>query len=175
MTGSPLTADEIVELLRLEPLPGEGGRYRQTYRSDETLPAGALPARYGTDRPMSTAIYYLLTDERDSFSAFHRLPTDEIYHFYLGSPAEIFLLRPDGDTERVVLGPDLAGGDRVQLVVPRGVWQGSRVVPGGRYVLLGTTMAPGFEFADFEAGAREELVARYPDRAGVIRELTRSS
>lgn len=175
MSDARPTAAEIVALLDLEPLPGEGGRYRQTYRSEETLRAGALPERYDADHPMGTAIYYLLTDDPDSFSALHRLPTDEIYHFYLGDPVELFLLRPDGGNDRIVLGPDLARGERVQFVVPRGVWQGSRLIAGGRYALLGTTMAPGFEFIDFEAGDVERLAARHPGRAEVIRALTRPS
>lgn len=175
MSDAWLTADEIVALLDLEPLPGEGGRYRQTYRSEDTLRAGALPERYDVDHPTGTAIYYLLTAAPDSFSALHRLPTDEIYHFYLGDPVELFLFRPEGESERVVLGPDLAREERVQLVVPRGVWQGSRVVAGGRYALLGTTMAPGFEFVDFESADVEELVALHPDRADVVRALTRPS
>lgn len=175
MSDARPTAAEIVALLDLEPLPGEGGRYRQTYRSEETLRARALPERYDVDHPMGTAIYYLLTDDPDSFSALHRLPTDEIYHFYLGDPVELFLLRADGGSDRIVLGPDLARGERVQFVVPRGVWQGSRVIAGGRYALLGTTMAPGFEFVDFEAGDAGRLAARHPGRAEVIRALTRPS
>jgi predicted cupin superfamily sugar epimerase len=169
-----LTARAIVELLNLEPLPVEGGHFSQTWIADETIAAGALPARYGRAKLAGTAIYYLLTDERDSFSAFHRLPTDEVYHFYLGDPVEQWLLRDGGRVERVVLGPDLAAGQRVQHVAPRGVWQGSRLVPGGRFALLGTTMAPGFDPLDYEGGTREALLATCPDAADVIRALTRT-
>lgn len=164
---------ELIEALKLAPLPVEGGLYRQTYVGDESIPRGGLPARYSTDKPFSTAIYYLLTDEPDSFSALHRLPTDEIYHFYLGDPVEQLLLLPDGASERVVLGHDLLSGQRVQHVAPRGVWQGSRLIAGGRFALLGTTMAPGFSDHDYEGGEREALIERYPDQAELIRSLTR--
>jgi predicted cupin superfamily sugar epimerase len=167
-----LTAEEVIELLRLEPLPIEGGYYRVTYRADETLDAAALPQRYGGPRAYGGAIYYLL--HGDHFSALHRLLTDEIYHFYLGRPVEMLLLYPDGRDEIVRLGTDLAAGERVQMVVPRGVWQGSRQADGtDGFALLGTTMAPAYEQADFELGDREALIANYPQRIGLIRSLTR--
>jgi predicted cupin superfamily sugar epimerase len=168
-----LNADLIIELLGLVPLPEEGGLFRQTYRAAEVIPAAALPPRYGAPRRLSTAIYYLLTDDPDSFSALHRLKTDEIYHFYLGDPVEMLLLHPDGRNERVVLGQDLAAGQRVQIVVPVGSWQGSRLIRGGRYALLGTSMAPGYEKEDFELGSREALLRDYPDQAEFIWALTR--
>lgn len=168
-----LTAEQLIAHLKLEPLPVEGGYFRQTYRSEETIPRGALPMRYPTDRTMGTAIYYLLTADPDSFSALHRLPTDEIYHFYLGDPVEMLLLHPEGRGEQIVLGPDVFGGQRVQFVAPRGVWQGSRLIPGGRFALLGTTMAPGFDESDYTGGECEELVRSYPEQAELIRQLTR--
>jgi hypothetical protein len=168
-----LTADQIIVLLDLEPLPEEGGLFRQTYRAAEEIPASALPRRYGGPRRFATAIYYLLTDDPDSFSALHRLKTDEIYHFYLGDPVEMLLLRPEGGSERIVLGPDLAAGQQMQFIVPSGAWQGSRLVPGGRWALLGTTMAPGYEQEDFELGDREALLSEYPNQAELIRSLTR--
>jgi len=168
-----LTAKELIEHLKLEPLPVEGGYFRQTYRSDETIARAALPGRYPSERLMGTAIYYLLSDEPDCFSALHRLPTEEIYHFYLGDPVELLLLHADGRSERVVLGPKIFGGQQVQFVVPRGVWQGSRLIPGGRWGLLGTTMAPGYDPSDFEAGEREASIQRYPQEADLIRALTR--
>jgi predicted cupin superfamily sugar epimerase len=164
---------ELIARLGLVPLPVEGGLFRQTYLADETLSATALPARYGRPKPLSTAIYYLLTAEADSFSAMHRLPTEEVYHFYLGDPVEMLLLHPDGRSEEVRLGPDVLGGERVQFVVPRGVWQGSRLRPGGAFALLGTTMAPGFDPADYEGGDRHRLVDAYPAAAALIRALTR--
>jgi predicted cupin superfamily sugar epimerase len=167
------TAELLIERLGLAPLPVEGGHFRQTYVSDEAIAASALPARYGRDKTLGTAIYYLLTSDPDSFSALHRLPTEEIYHFYLGDPVEMLVLHADGRGELLTLGQDLLGGQRVQLVVRRGVWQGSRLATGGRFALLGTTMAPGFDDLDYEGGEREALVSRYPDHADRIRSLTR--
>ena len=170
-----LKAEQIVRQFGLEPLPGEGGMFRQSYISDEGIPRDALPDRYPGDKPMCTAIYYLLTDAPDSFSALHRLPTDEIFHFYGGDPVEMVMLHPDGRGQRVRLGPDFMNGEHVQLVVRREVWQGSRLAGGGRcgWALLGTTMAPGYTGPDYEAANRAELLARYPDFASSIRRLTR--
>jgi hypothetical protein len=167
-------ASEIIEFLGLKPLPVEGGYFRETYRSNDLLHVAGLPARYPTAKFAASAIYYLLTDEPDCFSAMHRLPTDEIYHFYLGDPVEMLLLHADGNGERVLLGSDLAAGQRVQLVVRRGVWQGSRLVSGGSFALLGATMAPGFDPSDFAAGHLEELIRDFPGHADMIRQLTRS-
>jgi hypothetical protein len=168
-----LTAKKLIEHLRLEPLLVEGGLFRQTYSAEERIPRSALPGRYRGDKAFSTAIYYLLTSDADSFSALHQLPTDEVYHFYLGDPVEMLLLHPDGTSRRVVLGQEILHGQQVQFVVPRGVWQGSRLIPGGRFALLGTTMAPGFDETDYVGGDRQQLVARYPDQGELIRALTR--
>jgi predicted cupin superfamily sugar epimerase len=123
-------------------------------------------------RAAGTAIYYLLTPE--TFSALHRLRGDEVFHFYLGDPVDMLQLSPDGLGKWVTLGSDLESGQQPQVVVPAGVWQGSKLRPGGQYALLGTTMAPGFDVADFELGRREELLAAYPDFAEAIQGLTRS-
>ena len=168
-----LTADEIIEFLSLQPLPVEGGYFRQTYRATESVSASSLPARYGRDKPFCTAIYYVLTSDPDSFSALHRLPSDEIYHVYLGDPVEMLLLYPDGKSAVVGLGPDLQAGQRMQFVVPAGVWQGSRLAAGGTFALLGTTMAPGYGEADYTGGERGALSEHYLDRGDLIRELTR--
>jgi predicted cupin superfamily sugar epimerase len=165
------TAEELIAALDLKPLPVEGGYYRETYRSDLRLPAAALAPRYTSDRSAATAIYYLLTPE--TFSALHRLPGDEVYHFYLGDPVELLLLDAMAGRGTVVtLGSDVLGGQRPQLLVPRGVWAGSALKAGGRVALLGTAMAPGFEFADFEAGSRGVLTAAFPAFAEHIHRLT---
>lgn len=168
----PPIADQIIAVLDLKPLPQEGGYYRETYRAGELLPAGALPRFHGRDKVLGTAIYYLLTP--DTFSALHRLPTDEIYHFYFGDCVDLLQLEPDGSGRVVRLGPDVLAGQTPQLVVPRGVWQGSRLVEGGAFALLGTTMAPGFDFTDYEAGDRARLTAQYPAFAAWIAALTRA-
>ena len=167
------TAAQLIEYLHLEPLTFEGGHFRQTYVAQESIAAHALPARYGGPRKLGGAIYYLLTREPDSFSALHTLKTDELYHFYLGDPVEMLLLHPEGRGERIVLGQDVLEGQHVQLVVPRGVWQGSRLISGGSFALMGTTMAPGFDFADWTEGKREALIREYPQQAELIRALTR--
>lgn len=170
----PLSIEQIIQTLGLSPLPAEGGLYRETYRASDTIPPSALDGRYaGQEKPCGTAIFYLLTNQPDSFSALHRLPTDEVYHFYLGDPLEMTLLHPDGTVQTVILGQDLLQGQQVQFVVPRGVWQGSRVNAGGQYALVGTTMAPGFTPADYEGSNREMLLAQYPQARDAILALTR--
>lgn len=166
-----LTPDRIIELLGLVPLPIEGGFYRQTYRADERMGAHTLPARYGKAKHFGGAIYYLLYGEH--FSALHRLLSDEVYHFYLGDAVEMLLLYPDGKSEVVFLGTDIEAGQQLQCLVPRGVWQGSRITVGGNFALLGTTMAPAYDQEDFELGERAALCEQYPERAELIRALTR--
>jgi predicted cupin superfamily sugar epimerase len=162
--------NQLIRHLRLEPLPIEGGHFRRTWVSSDLV---SIPG-YGAQRPAGTAIYYLLTSDADSFSAMHRLATAEIYHFYLGEPVEMLLLDKQGSAQRIVLGPDILAGQHVQYVVERSVWQGSRIIRGGRFALLGTTMAPGFDPRDFTLGHREELVRQLPGHATLISQLTRS-
>ena len=167
-----ITADEVIGLLGLRPLPEEGGYFVQTHRAAdvavEALPAGSTGAR-----PGKTAIYYLVTPLE--FSALHRLPGDEMFHYYLGDPVDQVRLWPEGGGEVVRIGADLRAGQRPQVLVPGGVWQGARLVVGGPhgFALLGTTMAPGFDFADYEGGERARLVAAYPAFRGWIEALTR--
>jgi len=167
------TADEIKTILGLKPHPIEGGFFRETYRSSAAIPATALPPMYVKDagRSFGTAIYYLLTP--DTFSEFHRLPTEEVFHLYMGGPVRMWQLFPDGATRQVVLGTDILAGQEPQVVVPPGVWQGSYVEPRAAYALLGATMAPGFDYSDYVSGQRNKLIERYPDIAEEIRRLTR--
>jgi len=166
-------AEQLIRFYGMKPLPIEGGFYTQTYRSPETISKGVLPERYQEERPYGTAILYLYNTDPDCFSALHRLPTDEVYHFYLGSPVEMLLLHPHGKSERVILGQDIFNQQKLQLVVPRGVWQGSHLLAGGPFALMGTTMAPGYVESDYEGGEREELIRQYPHEADLIRLLTR--
>ncbi len=165
-----LAAPEIIQLLQLKAHAREGGFYRETYLSSEKIPSGCLPSRYSSERAFGTAIYYLLTPE--TCSRLHRLKTDEIYHFYLGDPVIMLLLFQDGSSEKITLGQDIAGGQQLQVVIPRHTWQGSFLKPGGQVALLGTTMAPAFDYADFEAGERETLMLEYPSRKDLIQHLT---
>lgn len=159
-------------LLDLIPLEREGGWFTETYRAREILPAGTRdPARPG-ERSLATAIYYLLTPE--AFSAVHRVHSDEMFHFYLGDPVEMLQLLPGGEGLVVTLGTDLAAGMRPQVLVPRGVWQGTRLTAGGGMALLGTTVSPGFDPADYEHGDRDTLIAAYPRFRERIIALTRS-
>ncbi len=165
-----MTAEEVKQLLQLEPLQVEGGFFRETYRSRWHVSEEYLPEGTRGPRSIGTAIYYMLTPE--TFSALHRLPGTEIFHFYLGDPVVMLQLLRDGNWTTVTLGTDLAAGQQPQVVVRGGVWQGSRLAPGGKFALLGTTMSPGFDYADFQIGDREQLIAQYPDAAEMIRQYT---
>ena len=165
-----ITVDKIKSLLNLKPHPVEGGYFAETYRSQHHIPKDALPDSYKSDRSFATAIYYLLTP--DTFSKMHRLLTDEIFHFYLGDPVEMLQLLPDGSGRAITLGPDILNGMHLQVTVGKGVWQGSRLLPGGKFALLGTTMSPGFEPCDFESGQRDVLVDSYPHLRDLITALT---
>lgn len=159
-----MTAEEVIAMLQLQPHPVEGGFFRETYRCNESL------SQNGATRSVSTAIYYLLTPR--TVSALHKLPGDEVFHFYMGDPVRMLQLWPDGSTRTLVLGIDLMVGQVPQLVVPGGVWQGSVLVEGGRWALLGATMAPGFDYGDYVSGDRAELTGRYPAELLMIERLT---
>ena len=166
-----MDASRVKQLLGLEPLTGEGGFFYETYRSGERIPRSALSSRYPGDRSFGTAIYYLVTPE--SFSALHRVPGDELFHFYLGDPVIMLRLYPDGAGDTAILGNDIEEGQLLQSLAPGGVWQGLRLTEGGRFALLGTTMSPGFEFEDYEQGDRATLQREYPAFAEMIERFTR--
>lgn len=163
LTPEHLTAWEVVRLLKLEPLDQEGGYFRRTGESATTLPGG--------QRAWSM-IYSLITPE--GFSALHRLGKEEVWCFHAGDPLESLRLRPDGSGEWVKLGLNLAHGERPQDVVPAQVWQGTRLVAGGRWALVSCVVAPEFGWSDFELGSRAALSTAYGDFAEGIRELTRA-
>ena len=167
-----MNAEKLKLLLNLVPLSIEGGYYAETYRSSDIIPSEALHSRYSGSRSVCTAIYYLL--ESDTFSELHRVASDEIFHFYLGDPVEMLQLWPDGRGKRVLIGTDIESGMAPQLVVPHGVWQGARLVGGGKLALLGCTVSPGFDYADYESGSRRFLGEAYPEYRDLICALTRS-
>ena len=156
-----LGAEEIIRRLNLKKHPMEGGYFVETYRTEEKC----------GERSLSTAIYFLLTDE--TFSEMHRVQGDEMYHFYYGDPVEHLQLFPDGSGKIITIGNDIAAGHQPQVIVPGGVWQGSRMAAGGRVALMGTTMAPGFEYRDYYSGDLDTLVASFPDFRELIAALTR--
>jgi hypothetical protein len=159
-----------MEKLGLERHP-EGGYFRQTYRADVEIAQAALPARFTGPRRASTAIYFLL--EAGDFSAFHRLRSDEVWHFYAGSPLIVHVIEPAGAYSRIDLGSGTDNREVFQCVVRAGCWFGSELVEGGSYALVGCTVAPGFDFEDFEMGKRLELMRAYPEHRRVIERLTR--
>jgi predicted cupin superfamily sugar epimerase len=161
-----MTAQEIKAHLNLEPHPIEGGYFRRTYTA-----GGTVELARGV-RAQGSAIYYLL--EPGTFSEMHVLASDEMFHFYLGDPVEMLQLRPDGSSEVFMMGPDLQAGQHVQLVVPAGVWQGTRLIGDGKVALLGCTVTPGFDFADYRAGSYAELAEKWPREAERIHALTRT-
>jgi predicted cupin superfamily sugar epimerase len=161
----PMTAQQIKQHLHLEPHPIEGGHFRRTYTSQLSV-----ELERGT-RAAGTAIYYLL--EPGTFSEMHSLSSDELFHFYLGDPVEMLQLWPDGSSEVVVLGPDLQDGQNVQLLVPAGVWQGTRLIGDGKVALLGCSVTPGFDYADYQNASYAELAAKWPNEMQRIAGLTR--
>jgi predicted cupin superfamily sugar epimerase len=167
-----LDAKTIIRLLDLKPLPQEGGYYGETHRASLVISEAAIRSQYVGDRNASTAIYFLITPQEQS--ALHILPSDEVFHFYLGDPVEMLHLPASGPAQLHVLGSDLQGGMRPQVVVPGGTWQGCRLRAGGRFALLGCTVAPGFDFRDFRIASPQdvaELAARFPGHANLIHEL----
>ena len=164
------TAADWIASLSLVPHP-EGGFYRETYRAQELVAAGHLPARFGGARACSTAIYFLLPG--DQVSAFHRIKSDELWHFYAGGALTLTLIHSDGRLEEHRLGPDPDRGERFQVLVPTGSWYGAVTDDPSGYALVGGTVAPGFDFADFELADRQTLLASYPQHRQTILRLTR--
>lgn len=161
-----MSADaEIAALIaryRMVPLPAEGTLFASTWRSTQEFVDGA---------PVGTAIVAMYCADPPSMSRFHRLPVDEVWHFYGGDPLRLVLLGADGASREVVMGGDPLAGHEVQVVIPAGTWQAGELAPGGRYALFGCTMAPGFTGSMFEGGTRAMLLAGWPDRASDIERL----
>ena len=163
LTGPSLNAEELIRSLDLKPHP-EGGYYRETYRGPSLIPGLEPP------RPFSTAIYYLLVP--GALSKMHRLASDEMFHFYLGDPVTWVLLEKEGNWRKIILGPNLQAGQTVQLLIAAGTWFGGYLNEGGKFALMGTTVAPGFDFADFQLGNPEELLKAFPRAEAEILRLT---
>lgn len=163
-----MVPEDLIKLYNLKPHP-EGGYYSETYRSTETIPYGELPSRFHGDRYYSTAIYYLLLEGQKS--KFHRLASDELYHFYLGDPVVVVQLYPDR-VEEIVVGPNVTQGEKLQHLIPNGTWFGAYPKAGSRFSLVGCTVAPGFDFADFEVADQEKMLREFPFAREMILRLT---
>lgn len=172
MQRSASAAVSVIEALDLRPHP-EGGYYRETYRTDRIIPASVLSPDYPSARHVCTAIYYLLTAE--DISRWHRVSSDEMWHFYAGDAFELACLSPDGKLECAELGNGIAAGMCPQIVIPANSWQSARLKPGGEWGLVGCTVAPGFDFADFEMANIVSLCEQYPQHAAAIRGFGRMS
>jgi predicted cupin superfamily sugar epimerase len=168
-----LSVDQVIALLGLRPLEGEGGYFVESYRTDWSLAPASMPGDFPDQRLAATAIYFLVTPGQ--FSAMHRLRGDELWHFYLGDPVDLVVLSPDGAAETIRMGQDLLAGERLQALAPGGTWFGCGLAPGGNWALLGTTMTPGFHPEDFELADRALLLEQYPEAADSILNLTRVS
>jgi len=165
MTSGP-TAEEIRTLLALEPNQ-TCGFVRETYRSRQAIAAGGLPAPFAEGRPLGSALYFMVTPE--AHVRLHRIRNDQLYHYYLGDPIELIMLPAEGAAQRVVVGPDLRGGQRVQQLIPGGTFHTARIRPGGRWFLGASTEWPGVVPADVEMGDLEALAARHPAVAADLR------
>ena len=164
------TAEYYIKKLGLEKHP-EGGWFKEVYRSDEEIAVEHLPERFSGSRHHSTSIYFMLTS--DTFSAFHRIKSDELWHFYDGSPVKVYMIDSSGNYSEVILGRNIENGEALQCVIPHGVWFGAKVNSHDSFCLVGCTVAPGFHFDDFELGKREELLSIFPEHKETIKKLTK--
>jgi len=165
-----ISTQQLIALYNLQPHP-EGGWYKETYQSKEQINAASLPERFGGSRAFSTAIYFLL--EQGNYSAFHRIKSDECWHFYAGDPLVVYVLQQDGTLDEIMLGNDITNGQMFQYVVPANCWFASRPATDSKFCFVGCTVAPGFDFADFELADAAVLSALYPQHKSCIEELCR--
>ena len=160
----------LIDGLQLKAHP-EGGYFKETYRSQESIPKNALPQRFNNHRSFGTSIYFLL--EQNNFSAFHRIKSDEIWHFYVGDTLHIHIISEAGAYQLIQLGNHIHNGETFQAMVPAGSWFASEIAQPGHYALVGCTVAPGFDFADFELAKKETLVGLFPNHELLINRLCR--
>ena len=165
------TAKELITRFNLQEHP-EGGYFRESYRSEGEIPEAALPEPFDGNRNYATGIYFLLTS--DTFSAFHKIKQDEMWHFYQGSPLTIHMISPNGEYSRQVVGLDFENGELPQFTVPKKTWFAAEVNEPDSYSFVGCTVSPGFDFADFELADRSALTELFPSHHKIIQSLTRS-
>nr|WP_298794871.1 cupin domain-containing protein [uncultured Allomuricauda sp.] len=161
----------LISKFSLKPHP-EGGYFSETYRSEGQIPASTLPSAYSGNRNFSTAIYFLLTS--DTFSAFHRINQDEIWHFYSGSPLKLYLISDKGEYSEQDIGNDFSDGQVPQFAVPGGYWFAAKTINPDSFSFVGCTVAPGFDFDDFVLPKRDELLTKFPKHQEIIKRLTHS-
>jgi len=163
--------EKIVKKFNMTSLEDEGGYFTETYRSEEIILKENLPRRYKSARNFSTSILYLITP--DNFSSLHKVASDEMFHFYLGDPVLVLNLFEDGKVLEVKMGSNIFAEEQLQYLVPKNTWQGAKLVKGGKFALLGTTVSPGFEFEDFinAKAYKNEILNQYPDFDSLINEL----
>lgn len=164
-----VTANDLIKIYDLQPHP-EGGFFRETYRDDSVIPKQGLPEKFNGPRHFSTAIYFLLP--AGAKSSLHRILSDEVWHFYLGDPLTVVEIDSTGKVIKTILGRDVLRGQKVQHVVMAGHWFGAYPNDGGTFSFVGCTVAPGFDFADFEMAKREDLLKVFPHAREVIERLT---
>ncbi|MCZ7603441.1 MAG: cupin domain-containing protein [Melioribacteraceae bacterium] len=164
-----IPASTLVEKLELQRHP-EGGYFKEVYRSDEFIKVEGLPERYSSERCFSTSIYYML--EGEQFSAFHKLQSDETWHFYLGSPIVLHLISSEGDYSKIILGQNITEDEILQYTIPRETWFAAEVKDKNTYSLVCCTVSPGFDFADFEMGDRKTLLDKFQQHQNLIKQFT---
>ena len=165
-----MNAEQLVQYYAMLPHP-EGGFYKEAYRSEEYVAQKALPERLNGNRSFSTAIYFLL--EQGNFSAFHRIKSDECWHFYAGETLLVYVLYPNGKLLITRLGNNLLNGETFQFVVPANCWFASEPAPNSNFSFVGCTVSPGFDFADFELANEDELSKQFPEYSNTIKRLCR--
>lgn len=164
-----MTKAEIISKLKLEKHP-EGGYFKETYRSALTAESALLPSYFEGSRQFSTCIYFMLTS--DSFSAFHRVQQDEIWHFYTGQTILLHMISENGDYSKVKIGNRLDQGEIPQFVVPAKIWFAAEIIASEGFALVGCTVSPGFDFKDFELANRKDLMKKFPEHKAIISKLT---
>lgn len=165
-----VSIDELIETYKMIAHP-EGGYYKETYRSNETLQEECLPIRFRGERIFSTGIYYLLRG--NEFSAFHRIKSDEMWHFYAGAPLNIYVIDPAGNFELITMGQNFNNGEVFQAVIRAGNWFAAQPVNVNGFSFMGCTVAPGFDFDDFELAKADQLVETFPQHTDLIRQFCR--
>lgn len=166
------TSKELIKQLDLQTHP-EGGYFKEVYRSSDKIIKEGLPERYDSNRDAATSIYYLLEEEQ--FSAFHKLNSDETWHFYAGSSIILHLISPEGEYSKIILGSSPGAGTLFQFTITHGTWFAAEVADKSSFSLVGCTVSPGFDFADFEMGKREELISKFPSQSELIERLTQKN